>query len=295
MALKSTSMTDRQVATPQKRHMPVWIKIFPWVVIVFAGVSAVASLMLEVPATDPVIAQKEHIAIATEVLFSIIGFGGGVLFLAGLHGFKFKLKVAYVLIAIGAFLYGVGEINVPVLTLVEQIGLNSIYGQYGGVLWPGLLSAFSFLIGTHIFGRLIGAKKVSLMVIGLFFVLALAAVIVLHNANVSILTHMKGPAAQGANDITNVLMCLYATIMSISALKILQIKRAAGPAYTNALAWFAIACGAQAIATWITIISLSAGLVHTAFFTTNAFAGAYVFSSFLIMKAGYTFTKITNV
>jgi len=240
------------------------------IILLFSVIIPAATFLLPVPEGALGGTQGFLIATATSALLAWLHAGAAMLFLDGLAGFKPRLKRAYFIICFGLVATAISLMQFPILSIFNLF--YSSWAVNGGTVLP--------VIGTLlIYGGLLAfATGLNIKHMPTQPWLVLPA---------GVLIAMVGGLAPGAFDVTLAGYWLSAVLCIAVVWLIIRIKQAAGPAYTNALAWFAIAPFVNTLGLLLVIVYLSTGQeVPTVAFIPFAFVGA------LYVKAGYAFNKI---
>jgi hypothetical protein len=201
-----------------------------------------------------------HASLLIETFLATISVAGGLLFLTSLGAFKVKLRVAYTLIAAGMVLYALALVQLPFLQ-----AMNLFYSNYVTNGWLELMyvaAAILLLVGVLRYARLMQVRSKSLHPLTITttaVVMAGLALLMPHSGN---FYHTLF-----ALEVNVSLVTISAVLLTFAAVALLLVKRAAGPAYTNALAWSFIGVGLLAVSTY-----------STAYFQLSSFVGLYVSS-----------------
>jgi hypothetical protein len=246
---------------------------------------AIAMASLLVPSPSDLPAKQFHIQLFVETLFAVLYLGAGILFLTGLKGFKFQLKVAYTLIAAGMMAYAIALIQLPVFQLLDLF--HTTWVDYGGFNLVYILTSSLLLWGVVRFARLIKAQSVAIKP------MVIIAVSVLVSFGSAFLPHASDVAKPNelANDLTNSTFVCGAVLLIFAAWGIAAAKRTAGPAYTNALAWFLLGIGMQAMAASETAIMGFTGF-NNFLLNSGLFFLPFVAGAVLNLRSAYAFNKI---
>ncbi len=231
------------------KQLGIWLTA-----IAFAG----ASLLVPTPASST--SAAFHVPLIIEVVMAVVSIGGALLFLVGLHSFKVKLRVAYALIAVGMMVYAIALVQLPIFQVLNLF--SSWYVAQGWLNLPYDLSAFLLLLGVLRYASLLQARSRLLDPLVIFAVVALAVIVS------PLLPHSGNFYGSMGSLIINVaLTSISAVLLTFATIGFLIIKRAAGPAYTKALAWSFLGVGLLAFAT-----------ITTVYFQLNGFTRFYVTS-----------------
>jgi hypothetical protein len=210
-------------------------------------------------------------------LMTWLNIGAAMLFVNGLGVFKQKLQRAYLWICAGLTLLGIALIQLPVLVALDL--MESDWTENGGLTLPYVVAWFMVLTGLRLFARALGyhgwLARWSVLVPVLLAVGVLAGLV---SRDWSSLEYSNWSFA------VNLVTFLIASFCGLLAIRI---KWSAGPAYTNALAWFILPLLSSALALLLTMVFDVFDVPADA-----AIIVPYVVAGALYVKAGYAFNKI---
>lgn len=204
--------------------------------------------------------------------FAWLYIGAAILFFMGLDAFKAELRRTFRLICFGLISTGIALVTFPV-----AIVLSSVRDSIDGQDWTGLpyaIAAVALYIGIRSFAKVLGIKNILTQAIPILVATLLLALL-------SGFVFDTDHRIQLISDSWNFML------ESVSLVLVILIKRAAGPAYTNALAWFilALACGVISLA--VPTITLASGNDTQPWVVVPVAVAAGLF-----LKTGYVFNKI---
>ncbi len=210
----------------------------------------------------------------TVALFTWLHLGAALLFLAGLSGFKDRFRNAYQLICGGLVLYGFSLLQFPVLAALNL--WQGAWAVNGGKSLPLLLGSLIIFVGLRMFARGVNVKG------PLITFWALLSIPIL--ASFAGLLVEDSVRVQFIANVASTLMAIWLVPLT------LQIRRAAGPAYSNALLWFSIALAINAFAQGLPAAII---FLHV---TEGAFSAIpFAIAGILFVIAGNAFTKISEL
>jgi hypothetical protein len=241
-------------------------------VTVLAIILPLATLAIPAPA-DPIgTVQEFRAATITTTLFAWLHIGAAWMFLLGLDGFKERLKRAYRVVCLGLLMLGLAQLQYPVLSVFE-LWYSPWVTEYAGLSLPNLVASVFLFLGIRSFARALNDKSwlLSPSVVPLAVLLGAAGSLVL----------------PGLYRLDSAAIFAHIILGLVNAVLVLRIKRVAGPAYTNALAWFFMALvvtiGSSVMVVILDNLHVERGPILG---VPAALAGI------LFVKAGYAFNKI---
>jgi hypothetical protein len=254
------------------------------IIIIVSFALSLATLLLHVPASQTY--EYFHAPLFVETFLAGISVGAAALFLTGLSGFKVKLRVAYLLIALGILLYALALIQLPFLQVLTSF--NSTYVTEGWLNFWYDLAALLLLVGIMRYASLIQAKSFLLrpvVIIAVTLVVALCTLILPHSGNFY-------PTISALR--TSVwFTTISAMLLTFAAIGFLVVKRAVGPAYTTALAWSFLGVGLLAFSTFSTVYFQLVSFA-SAYVTSGLFFIPFLIAVFCNLRAAVAFNNITR-
>ena len=227
---------------------------------IWVAAAALSFATLLLPTPEELTAVAFHVPLIIETILASLSIGAALLFLTGLSGFKVKLKVAYALIAIGMVIYAFALVQLPILQVLDMFTSTYVVDGYLNILY--VIASLLLLAGVLRYGKLLQAEPAIMSPIVIALVVAVSAIVS------PMLPHSGNFYHTASGLILNVaLTAATAALLSMAAIGLLVVKRAAGPAYTKALAWSFLGVSMLAIST-----------ISTVYFQLNGFTGAYVMS-----------------
>ena len=158
--------------------------------------------------------------------------GAALVFAYSLGGFSAKLKHAYALLCSGMALLGIIQFQLP-LSILLNIQEDYWYrNSISPILYLGTM--IIIFVGARAFAKLFNIRN--LLMKSWFFILTLLGVAAL----VYFLPHVSVPSTEAEFDTTNVGTAMMIVFTAYAAAYFLLVKRVAGVAYTNALAWLVV-------------------------------------------------------
>ncbi|HEU5121590.1 MAG TPA: hypothetical protein VFT59_01990 [Candidatus Saccharimonadales bacterium] len=221
-----------------------------------------------------------HWALANSALYAMLHIGAAILFLSAVNAYKVQLRAAYMTIALGVVLVGVGLAHVVFLNIFGL--LQSPWVQYGGVLFPFLGAGLTMYFGTRSMARLVDVSSAFARV-GIVFPVGVVSVVA-----ASLIPHAPAVIPELSYDFSNAInvwnVILYAASLGI----VLRIKSRIGMHYTASMAWLAIGLiGSVIITTYVLIGSLFVGQTPEG----RVLELLVISGGCLYFLAGYSFAK----
>lgn len=250
-----------------------------WVTLVGAVIFPALAYLVPAPnAVTPFIPPDQfNMALAFSLFMAWLYISSAILFLAGLDVFKDQLRHAYQRICLGLCFLGALLIQIPVLVATNIS--DSLWATSGAYLLPYAAAWIFIYTGVRSFAKTLGDTG---MWVNIYAVLGIT---VAASAVAWVLVHLVLEANVNgfllAINIANILLVF------VCAVLILRIKNRAGPAYTNALAWFSLPLIITLMGNLITTISELAAVD-----VTLIAAPPYLLTALLFVRAGYAFNKI---
>ncbi|HSX28255.1 MAG TPA: hypothetical protein VLF60_02290 [Candidatus Saccharimonadales bacterium] len=226
-----------------------------------------------------------HVFLSAALAMAMLFIGASALFATGLAGFTPKLKRAYRLVCIGVGLFGLAQLQLPLTVLENNQASWHRLDFMPVVFFAAILTLF---LGIRAFAKLFGIKGMSMTwwaPLLVFIILASIAVA---------LPHPPSPNSEFQFDGANVFTLYIASFVLFGEWQLIQVKRAAGAAYTNALAWLIIGFGviyAAGIATVVVSLAVGSGPWYIDIFDVLV---PFTIAALLFIRAAYSFNFIST-
>ena len=222
--------------------------------------------------------------LTSSVLYALLHIGAAILFLAGISAYKAKLRVAYIAIATGIILVGIGLAQVVFLNIFDLI--QTPWVQYGGVTLPFVLAGLAIYFGTRLIAKLVGIS--SLLTKPWFIFPLLLVCIVL----ATLMPHGDSSSPELYFDIASAINVWDFVLYAVSLGLVLQIKKSSGAHYTESMMWLAVGLTGSVV--------ITLGIVLGTFVTGEIPAGYILdilvtISGLLYIKAAHSFVKTKAV
>lgn len=221
-----------------------------------------------------------HLTLANSVLYTLLHAGAGILFIAGISAYKATLRSAYIKIAIGIALVGIGLAQVVILNIFGLI--QTPWVQYGGVMVPFVVAGFAIYLGMRSMAKTIGIKSILTEV---WFV---APLLILSTGIIGLLPHIPSDLPEQFFDIANAISVGDVVLYAVSLGLVLQIRKYSGDHYKKALLWLAIGLiGSVVITTYVLVGTFLTGSEPEGL----SLDAIVIIGGLLYLKAGYSFAK----
>ncbi|MDZ7744154.1 MAG: hypothetical protein U5K77_00105 [Candidatus Saccharibacteria bacterium] len=252
-------------------------KIIFWAI---TSTMVILSLLSYVLVTNPSTAVKFSFMVA--LLPTLFHFGAAYYFLAGIKYFKSKQRIAYILISTGMVVLGIAVMQ---LAIVKLFGLRE-WITSGGILIPYLASGALLFAGVRRFARLLNIKGLATSWLALLAVWVIASILF------SFIPYVDKPIEHQSHVISLTVNTFNAVVFAFGAWGLLKIKKVIGKIYQTSLRWFYKAMlAAFLVAVPYSIVLLTLPLNHW-YYNYTVTAVLFIVSSWLFMRAGYSFSRI---
>jgi hypothetical protein len=263
------------MTTNRRRRLIVWI---------VAIALSVATIIVPAPASIP--NNIFHIALFLETMLAGIAGGAGVLFLLGLQNYRQRLRSVYLFIAIGMLVYAITQLQLPVLEAFDLLSSPYVSDGWLNILY--VLSGLLILLGVIKYANLLQVRSAILSPSLIIVVVVSAAVLT------PMLPHQGNFYASLRSLYTNVgITAVASALFSFAAAGVLIVKRAAGPAYTSALAWSFLGISMMAVAEICTEYFQLAGFDNW-FVNSGLFFVPYLIGVVCNLRAASEFNDIVH-
>jgi hypothetical protein len=161
-------------------------------------------------------------------------------FLVGMGTFKAELQRAYIILSIGIGLFGLAQVQLPLVSLFNW----NFWIDSGGVAVPYLLGVIGIFWGARIFARLLSIKN--------FWTSPLFAIAVSVMLTILAFTlpHVKVMSDEFSYHLALDLSLLNSIFITLAAISAFQIRNKIGPVYTVSMNWLFAALAAFSFAGW---------------------------------------------
>lgn len=250
-----------------------------WLVLGTACAIAALTLLVPKPADPTLDTTGFYAGVMVTSFFAVLHVGAAVLFLYGVRDFKPQLRRAYSIICGGLVCLALALLQFPFFSVLNL--WHRAWFSDGGALLPYLAAEVLLFGGVAAFAAILGAR-------GRWFSGGPMTGLLL---SAGLLTYALFQLSDGARSSFDVGLPveLVMFLLACAALSLaLRIKGAAGPAYTNALAWFVLALS-------VNIFVFIIGAVANITGAEGPWQGiAPAIQGILFMKAGYAFNKVNS-
>lgn len=249
-------------------------------IIILTAAGYLASFLVPLPVGSTDDALIFHWTLANSVLYTLLHAGAAVLFLVGLSAYKAALRPAYIAIATGVVLVGMGLAQVVLLNIFGL--LQTPWVLYGGVMLPFVAAGLAIYFGTRSMANLVGLTS-PLMKLRVVIPLLLVSI-----GLVSVLPHSASPLPELFFDASNAISMWDVVFYAASLGLVFQIKRRSGAHYTKSLAWLAIGLVGSVVITLSVLLGT---------YITGEAPGGYILDIIVIvggllyLKAAHSFAR----
>lgn len=229
----------------------------------------------------------DQVGLAISIVIVILQTVATWFFLASLGAFKRDLKMAYSILAVGIFVFGLFPLQLLVGNFIE---LDPLLSTAATVL-PTLVGSLVMYLGAYQFARILQLRS-SWASIGLVFVFA-----ALTGVATAMAPHVPIELDELTVDLAFGSFIGGGTFSFMAGMLILAIKKELGASYSSAMNWLAMGLFVAAFAsiheTIIRMTPLSYLPVTDPYFTYSLNLLPYMITAFLLLKAALAF-KLTS-
>lgn len=252
-----------------------------WASIIFTVLACLGALFLQVPPNWPTDISGFHTQLIMNLIVGTTHVTGAILFLANLDVYKAKLRRAYIILAIGVTLAGIGTLQNTIMTLLNW--WDTPYGQSGLTMLPFLLSGFTLYVAIRAFARLV---NVNYILTKFFIVIPVVIGIVLLS---TFLPHVQADnMTETTYDILIAITMWSGMFMVLAGLVNLKTQQFVGRHYSHAMKWLTRALFTSGIVLlYVGFYTLIDSGFDVVIYTFNGFTT--VISGLVWMRAGYAF------
>lgn len=203
-------------------------------------------------------------------------------FLAGLKHFKAGLKRACIILCSGIGLFGLAQVQLPLVSLFGW----GFWIDSGGLAIPYLLGVIGIYWGIRSFTRLLAIK--SLFDSPLLALLATAIIAI----GVALLPHVAVATDELSYDIALALSVWNSVVITFAAILTFKLRQRIGAAYTRSMTWLFGALVIISFAGWhYTVIQLTMTMGDW-YYDYSFTIIPFVAGAFALVLAGYSFNSI---
>lgn len=253
-----------------------------WLSIVFTVLVCLWALTLQVPANWPTTdISGFHTQLVMNLIVGTTHVTGAILFLINLDVYKAKLRRAYIILALGVTLAGVGTLQNTIITLLSW--WDTPYGSSGLTMLPFLLSGFTLYIAIRAFARLVAVEYILTK-----FRIVIPVVVGLVLLS-TLLPHMQAPnMTEATYDILVAITMWSGMFMVLAGLVNYKTQQSVGQHYRHAMKWLTRALFTSgAVLLYVGFFTLIDSGFDIVIYTFNGLTT--VVSGLVWMRAGYAF------
>lgn len=206
-------------------------------------------------------------------------------FLAGLSKFKVELRKAYVILCIGIGLFGLSQLQLPVISIFNLL----FWLRSGIVALPYLVSVVCIFWGMRTLSRLLNIESRWGSVITAIVACIVASV------TFSLMPHVTVAMDEASYDISVALTVCISVFTTFAAVLAFKVRQRVGLAYINAMSWLFRALAMVAFSSWsyaLTQLLFTDGDWYTDY---SIAVIPFAIGAFLFVIAGYTFGSIAHI
>lgn len=206
---------------------------------------------------------------------------GAILFLINLDVYKAKLRRAYIILALGVTLAGVGTLQNTIITLLSW--WDTPYGASGLTMLPFLLSGFTLYVAIRAFARLVAVEYILTK-----FRVVIPVVVGLVLLS-TLLPHVQTPnITESTYDILIAITMWSGMFMVLAGLVNHKTQQSVGKHYSHAMKWLTRALFTSgAVLLYVGLFTLIDSGFDIVIYTFNGLTT--VVSGLIWMRAGYAF------
>lgn len=236
--------------------------------------------MFPVPPTWPLSNIEFYYPFIGNVLMACMYVGAAVLFINNLDVYKTKLRRAYIALALSIGVVGLGMLQISVIAALDL--WRSPYVLGGGMMFPFLISGIIIYLAVRKIALLVRYKHIFnkwWLSLPFAFVTAYAT---------SFLPHVPVTLEETGFDIGIAVITSAATLLFISGILVIGIRRHTGALYTSSMTWLARASFLSSVVLAVQCIYylITTDYDHIVTRTNTIIA---IISGFWWIRAGYTF------
>lgn len=206
-------------------------------------------------------------------------------FLAGLAHFKAQLKQACIILCIGIGLFGLAQVQLPLVSLFEW----GFWIDSGGLAIPYLLGVIGIFWGVRSFALLLSVKShFSSPLVALFVTVAVSI-------GVASLPHVNVATDELSYDIALALSVWNSVVITFATVLAFKLRQKIGPAYVRSMTWLSCALAIISFAGWhYTAIQLTMTTGHW-YYDYSFTIIPFVAGAFALVLAGHHFNSINTL
>jgi hypothetical protein len=252
-----------------------------------AWIGTICALLLGVAAG--LILPHQSSVIKVSMIFSVAAVLLSLLaipfFIIGMKNFKIELKHAYVILCIGIGVFGIAQIQLPIINIIEA----SIWVDSGGIAIPYLVGVICIFWSMRILSRLLAIKSAWRSIS-----LAMLATVII-SLGIALLPHVKVSSDELSYHIALALSIWNSVFITFAAVLAYKVRQKIGLSYTSAMTWLFWGLAVLSFAGWNYTL---AQLITTSgywYWDYSIPLLPFVAGSLILVIAGYTFDAINAV
>ncbi len=247
--------------------------------ILVAIMAGTASLVVPTPAGKAWVSF--HFYLGLSLVAAVLYLGGSWLSIKGLGGFTKELKRAYILMCLGFSLFGLSQVELPVLIALDKI--QSFWRESGIIALPFVGALVCIYAGSRFFARLFNLKDFSTAI---WFEVIGALVLM---GGFALLPHAAPTTTELAYDASASATVWNFFTAALCTVYMLRVRRIASVMYTNAVAWLSLTFGVIAFTGGSYLIAITfLGDGHTEIISTLSLV-PLALAAVLLLRSAYAF------
>jgi hypothetical protein len=203
-------------------------------------------------------------------------------FLVGIKRFKVELQRAYIMLSVGIGLFGVAQIQLPVVNLYHW----SFWFNSGGIAIPYLIGVICIFWGMRLLAELLAIKSL----LRSFFVALITTAVV--SLAASLLPHVQTSIGETLFHVAVGLSIWNAIFITFSMILAFRIRQKIGATYTQSMNWLFGALVALTFAVWHYVVVQLLFTTGDWYYDYSIFIIPSDVCALLFVVAGFTFGTI---
>lgn len=224
MASRDNCLDHKERSAMQRNKAVIWGTLLLTLLL------CILALALPTPADWPADNVEFHQQLIVNIIMATTHTGGAILLLTNLDVYKAGLRRAYIILAFGTLITGLGTLQISVLTLLSA--WTTPYGTSGATMLPFLLSGVIMYLGVRSFARLLDTRHFltkAWIVLPGAFLLALSS---------TLLPHAYDPRLTEATyDVLVAISAWSGSLMLLAGWLSYTIRLHTGAHYIHAMTW----------------------------------------------------------
>lgn len=251
-----------------------------WGTLIITFLASIIAFIVPVPNTWPLSNIEFYLPFVANIVMAGLHIGAAILFAANLDVYKAKLRRAYIALATGTIIVGLGTLQISVIAVLDI--WRSPYVLGGGMMFPFLVAGFVLYFAIRYLARLVGATHLFVhawLVVPAALGMAYAS---------SFLPHVQVTLSEGAFDTGIGIIIWGAALLLFSGCLALFLRQHVGALYVRPMGWLA---GAVFVSSATLVIQCIYYLITTDYdhIVTRVNSLIAIGSGLMWLRAGYAF------